>query len=131
MEMYEFLEDIVKQLESCGYKTPDGLHDLKDSSAFHALKGMAILEKAAANNTKPAKYKDSMFLVFNKKHFINIPGGDFQIFQDSVEAILPHLPKNNYYVCNQDEPYAPRVLEIILKGEAAKEAAAAESARRV
>ncbi|SCY94450.1 hypothetical protein [Flavobacterium caeni] len=35
---YENLSDIVAQLEKCEYKTVDGLHDLKDNSAFIALK---------------------------------------------------------------------------------------------
>lgn len=28
---------------------------------------------------------------------------------------------NNYYVCNQDEPYAQQVIDIILAGETEKE----------
>ena len=30
-------------------------------------------------------------------------------------------PDNNYYVCNQDEPYAQKVIDIILEGETKKE----------
>jgi hypothetical protein len=35
------LKLIVEQLELCNYQTKDGLHDLKDNSAFHALKELA------------------------------------------------------------------------------------------
>ncbi len=31
------------------------------------------------------------------------------------------LPDNKYYVCNQDEPYAPFVIDIILRGEELKD----------
>ncbi len=128
MKMYEFLEDIVKQLEFCGYKTPDGLHDLKDSSTFHALKGMAVLEKAAVESSKLAKYEEK-FLIINLKHIAGKGYEKIQKLHNALEAF--ELPKNKYYACNADEPYAPQVLDIILKGEAAKEEAAAESARRV
>lgn len=33
---------------------------------------------------------------------------------------LENKPENNYYVCNQDEPYAEDVLNLILKGEEMK-----------
>jgi len=127
MKMYEFLSEIVEQLELCEYKTSDGLHDLKDSSAFHALKGMAILEKAAANDTKLASFEPNKFIVINRKHLVDIPNNlmnNFLInrFDNVLDEVEEYLPDNKYIACNRDEPYAQQVLEIILRGEASKEA---------
>jgi len=40
-----------------------------------------------------------------------------QNFLRELEKIQPFLPNNEYYVCNQDEPYAQKVIDIILEGE--------------
>lgn len=43
-----------------------------------------------------------------------------QLYQ--LNSILKTIDNNNsYYVCNTDEPYANKVLEVILQGEADKE----------
>lgn len=43
-----------------------------------------------------------------------------QLYQ--LNSILKTIDNNNsYYVCNTDEPYASKVLEVILQGEADKE----------
>lgn len=45
-------------------------------------------------------------------------------FQVVYYAEFKHeLHKNNYYVCNQDEPYSQKVIDTILEGEAEKEPA--------
>ena len=41
----------------------------------------------------------------------------FERMADLLEAMQPHLPDNKYYVCNQDEPYAQDVLDVISRGE--------------
>ena len=57
------------------------------------------------------KYEEKFFVI-NKKH-LNV----FQI--DDLEFLLSrfNLPDNKYYVCNQDEPYAQNVIDLILQGE--------------
>ena len=40
-EKYDTLQKIVDQLEFCNYQTKDGLHSLKDNSAFIVLKKRA------------------------------------------------------------------------------------------
>jgi len=76
-----------------------------------------------------AKYKEK-FLVINLK-YLSI---DLKKHNDEqIEALLDFtnalkklydlnlIPKKNkYYVCNQDEPYAKQVIDIILTGEDAK-----------
>jgi len=63
------------------------------------------------------KYEEK-FIVINKKH-LNV----FQL--DDINNLLGRLdlPDNKYYVCNQDEPYADAVIDIILNGENKKERA--------
>ena len=57
------------------------------------------------------KYEEKFFVI-NKKHL-----NAFQI--DDLEFLLSRfdLPDNKYYVCNQDEPYAQNVIDLILQGE--------------
>ena len=63
---------------------------------------------------------EEKFLVINWKHIKNIPQEKAERFRDAVIAIEEYLPDNKYYVCNQDEPYAEKVLETILSGEKEK-----------
>ncbi|MGA2433964.1 MAG: hypothetical protein ABSG25_01625 [Bryobacteraceae bacterium] len=71
-----------------------------------------------------AKYEEKL-IVINRKHLDNkrIP----KMIIDNFYAALLDLsccldnPGNKYYVCNQDEPYAQKVIDIILKGENKKE----------
>lgn len=42
-------------------------------------------------------------------------------FWDIYEKVVGNNPRNKYYVCNQDELYAQKVIDIILAGESAKE----------
>lgn len=66
-----------------------------------------------------AEYEEK-FIVINKKHLKNLPAG----LEDRLSRLLPEiaqfLPEHKYYVCNQDEPYAQQVIDIILAGEDAK-----------
>lgn len=70
-----------------------------------------------------AEYEEK-FIVINKKHLIDayekIPDKINEFF-DLLGYISNWLPDHKYYVCNQDEPYAEKVIEIILKGEEEKE----------
>ena len=68
-----------------------------------------------------AKFEEK-FIVINKKHLEEIKNDDgLSRLADSlikaINAIEYALPKNKYYVCNQDEPYAKKVIDIIIAGE--------------
>ena len=67
-----------------------------------------------------AKYEEK-FIVINKKHLNKIPKGRKDNFLDIIDDLSDWLPDNKYYVCNQDEPYAKKVIDIILKGETKKQ----------
>lgn len=58
-----------------------------------------------------AEYEEK-FIVVNRKHLA--PIRRMQIIDLINEW---GLPKNKYYVCNQDEPYAAQVIKTILDGE--------------
>jgi len=60
---------------------------------------------------------EEKFLVINWKHLKAMPYTLFERMADLLEAMQPHLPDNKYYVCNQDEPYAQDVLDVISRGE--------------
>jgi hypothetical protein len=68
------------------------------------------------------KYEEK-FIVFNKKHLEKMPKEILDKFDAiMIEMILSKcLPPNKYYVCNQDEPYAEEVINIILQGEKTKQ----------
>ena len=57
------------------------------------------------------QYEDK-FIVINKKHLIGLS----TIMTDRLAAVINDLdlPENKYYVCNQDEPYAQQIIDIIL-----------------
>jgi len=63
-----------------------------------------------------AKYEEK-FIVINTKHLNNIPKTRREKFLKELDAIQEWLPNNKYYVCNQDEPYAKKVIKTILDGE--------------
>lgn len=69
-----------------------------------------------------AKYEEK-FIVINNKHLSQkyIPEDVLESFNSAWEDLFPYLPMNDYYVCNQDEPYAPKVIETILNGEDEKQ----------
>ena len=68
------------------------------------------------------KYEEK-FIVINKKHLEiakeEIPD-KISEFIELLGFISNWMPDNKYYVCNQDEPYAGKVINIILTGEDAK-----------
>ena len=66
------------------------------------------------------KYEEK-FIVINKKHLNSLPNSLYNEFSNILRKISKFLPNNKYYVCNQDEPYAERILEIILDEEKKKE----------
>lgn len=66
-----------------------------------------------------AKYEEK-FIVINNKHINELPLQDKDEFIQALVKIRKLIPENKYLVCNQDEPYAQNVLDIILSGEDAK-----------
>lgn len=71
-----------------------------------------------------ANYEEK-FIVINKKHLAEISESSHLIglvenLKQALDAIEFALPNNKYYVCNQDEPYAPHVYNTIIDGETAK-----------
>ena len=66
-----------------------------------------------------AKYEEK-FIVINKKHLQLLPLGLEDRFAKILSETAQFIPPNKYYVCNQDEPYAEKVINIILTGEDTK-----------
>jgi hypothetical protein len=65
------------------------------------------------------KYEDK-FIVINKKFMKNFPVHLQVAIFDILNEINKYIPDNKYYVCNQDEPYAKKIIDIILEGEKEK-----------
>lgn len=59
-----------------------------------------------------ANFEDK-FLVINKKYLGMIPPS----IRPMLKEAMKRVPVNRYYVCNQDEPYAQGVIDVILRGE--------------
>ncbi|MBE9595118.1 MAG: hypothetical protein IMF19_16760 [Proteobacteria bacterium] len=61
---------------------------------------------------------EEKFYVVNYKYLNSLTHpyykGLIYLIMDILNRVLP---KNKYYVCNQDEPYADEVLQVILAGE--------------
>lgn len=69
-----------------------------------------------------AEYQEK-FLVLNLKHLEELTDETRTVFEDACERVRDELKLDNkYYVCNQDEPYAGDVINIILSGEDKKAA---------
>jgi hypothetical protein len=64
---------------------------------------------------------EEKFFVINLKHINEL----HPLLRDDAHNALDYIdrliPNNEYYVCNQDEPYADEVLRVILEGEEAKQ----------
>jgi len=58
---------------------------------------------------------ETKFIVINLDHLENVPETKKFHFLRALFDIEEYLPDNKYYVCNQDEPYAQEVLDIILR----------------
>lgn len=57
---------------------------------------------------------EEKFIVINHKHLDRISEDEKKFLHVILMKLANH---NNYYVCNQDEPYAQKVIGIILTGE--------------
>ena len=67
-----------------------------------------------------AKFKEK-FIVINQKHLDeNCKEYDVEKLFEILDRL--DIPDHKYIVCNQDEAYAPKVLDIILQGEDLKKA---------
>ena len=64
--------------------------------------------------------REEKFIVINKKHIYAAPEKVAANFWYALKALSEHLPDNKYWVCNQDEPYADKVISVIADGEDAK-----------
>jgi hypothetical protein len=67
---------------------------------------------------------EEKFIVINLKHIKQLSQSHpnfVEQLKNDLEFVSLMIPPNNYYVCNQDEPYAQTILEIILEGETKKE----------
>ena len=53
---------------------------------------------------------ESKFLVVNRKYLHDIPGWKSGLVAWALRTIDDHVPENEYYVCNRDEPYADKVI---------------------
>ena len=69
---------------------------------------------------------ESGFIVISKKHLAKLANQGSKT-EEAVNWVLSELamieqliPKNEYYVCSKDEPYAGEVLAAILRGERKK-----------
>ena len=64
-----------------------------------------------------AEKKEDKFIVINKKHLVRLSCHSI----DLLNEILSEIENlNKYIVCNQDEPYAEQVWQIIILGEGLK-----------
>jgi hypothetical protein len=68
-----------------------------------------------------AKY-ETKFFVLNFKHLADLSDEAREKVEDAMQCVSDELIEHNYYVCNQDEPYAQSVINTILAGEGLKEA---------
>jgi len=65
-----------------------------------------------------AKIQEDKYIVIKKNHLDRLLLHQLHELDD----ILAKLSNtNSYWVCNQDEPYAQKVIDIILQGEFEKE----------
>lgn len=73
-------------------------------------------EQAPAEQPDPV-YDPVRFIVINTKHLKILSDDQLDTFKYLISMMDVG---NKYYVCNQDEPYAPSVIKTILEGEKAK-----------
>ena len=68
------------------------------------------------------KFEDDKFIVINTKYltYSKIPRNVLGTWFFLLDQMNRYVPDNKYYVCNQDEPYAQDVLDIILSRKPAK-----------
>lgn len=83
-------------------------------------------EPSASDKKPSAKCYDAIhetkFFVLNYKHLQDLSAESRVKVEDAMLCVADELIEHNYYVCNQDEPYAQDVIDIIFKGENQKQA---------
>jgi hypothetical protein len=91
------------------------------------LAGLLGLFKVLIGGKMPkTEYENNKFIVINIKHLSELEENEkfkFKVwdFKRALESLNLGLPFNkHYYVCNQDEPYAQKVIDTILEGESEK-----------
>jgi len=68
--------------------------------------------------------KENKFFIVNQKFINELPESarkHFFEFTNALEKKFPEITNKKYIACNQDEPYAEKVWQTILKGEMMKE----------
>ena len=65
-------------------------------------------------------FYEEKFIVINKEHLKIVPDNIVKNLKKVLSDLSKHIPKNKYYVCNQDETYANEIIDIILKNESNK-----------
>jgi hypothetical protein len=68
------------------------------------------------------EYTPNKFIVINREHLRRAPSILYQGLITALRKMEPFLPNHTYHVCNADEPYGDKVIDMILEGEAAKKA---------
>lgn len=75
-----------------------------------------------------AEFEPDKFIVINRKNLGCLNETDYGVFCNIIAQLAVNYEARNgkpldhkYYVCNQDEPYAQKVLDVILEGEREKE----------
>jgi hypothetical protein len=69
-----------------------------------------------------AEFEEKFFVV-NYKHLNGLSPYYRGIVSLLIGILDRTIPKNRYYVCNQEEPYAKEVIDTILRDENEKEKA--------
>ena len=72
-----------------------------------------------ATTKRKIKYEEK-FIIFNKKYLNKMPLGLQNRFAKLLSEMSQFIPDNKYYVCNQNEPYAKYIINLILEGEKLK-----------
>lgn len=69
-----------------------------------------------------ARLDNSLFIVIKRDDTKLLSYEQIEALQGILQTIEFHKGRRNkYYVCNQDEPYARKVKQVILNGENRKE----------
>lgn len=55
---------------------------------------------------------EERFLIINLKHLEKVPTFPRIWFNALLDEIMKYIPGNKYYACNQDEPYAQKLLTL-------------------
>jgi hypothetical protein len=93
-EKYDTLQKIVDQLEFCNFQTEDGLHWLKDNSAFIVLKNRAVCVNKMLPDLSEVKYAKEKYCERKQIEgwYTNLKGVGIH-FQDGVNWALNFISK--------------------------------------